>query len=214
LRDAYPQAAERLSLCENGVAPEFLAIERPAPTDRPPRLITVGSLIPRKGIDVLLRALAGVALRPWTFHIVGAGPEEAALRALAGDLGIAARVEFLGHRPPEAIPALLAEADVFLLGSHSEGRPNALVEAMAAGLPVVASRIDGITELLREGESGLLPGAGQVDAWRTAIDALLADAGLRTRLGEGARARVRELGLDWHAAAARYVALYRAVAQG
>jgi glycosyltransferase involved in cell wall biosynthesis len=213
LQKEFPRARQRILLCENGVDPAFLELPR---NDRGPNhevvLTAVGSLIPRKGIDILMRALA--SLKPelrWQFRIVGSGPEETGLRRLAHSLGIESRVVFAGELPPAEVITALAATDIFLLGSHSEGRPNALVEAMAAALPIVASRIAGITELVEEGVSGLMPPPGDVSAWSEALETLLIDGAIRRRLGNAARQRIRHLALGWDTTARRYVQIYRSM---
>lgn len=111
-----------------------------------PLLLSVGALIPRKGHDLVLRALA--ELPGVTLMIAGQGPERAALAALAGQLGIADRVRLLGPQPHEALPALAAAADVGVLVSASEGLANAWVESLACGTPLVLSDVGGARELV------------------------------------------------------------------
>lgn len=102
----------------------------------PPRLITIGRLAPQKGHTILLQALARVR-RPWTLDIVGAGPQESELRALAERLGLAPRLRWLGYR--DDVPRLLAQSDLFCFPSLWEGLGLALIEALAAAVPSVAS---------------------------------------------------------------------------
>lgn len=186
----------------NGVDPAFLAIDR-APRDSADlRLVAVGSLVQRKAVDLLLRALAGCP-GGVTATIVGAGPEHARLVALASELGVAARVCFAGSVAPAAIPALLGEHDALVLTSRREGRPNAVVEGLAAALPVVASDIPGVRELVSDGENGLLFAPGDAAALTTCL-LRLRDATLRRRLGEAARERVIAEGLTWEATARGY----------
>ena len=108
-------------------------------------ILTVANLRKEKAHEVLLAAAARVTLRhPHVqFLIAGDGPRMAELRAMADTLRIAGNVRFLGHR--EDIPALLAEADAFVLPSRSEAFPNGAIEAMAAGLPVIAGAVGGLS---------------------------------------------------------------------
>jgi glycosyltransferase involved in cell wall biosynthesis len=215
LKGEFPRLAEKIVLVANGVDSAFLEIDRPA-AERPTAVcefITVGSLIPRKGVDTLIRALAACEHRQWHFRVVGAGPEHEALSQLAESLGVGPRVTFMGNVPPSEVPALLSVADVFLLGSHAEGRPNSLVEAMAAGLPVLASRIDGVTELIDDGTAGLLAQPGNVAEWSESIEQLLASPALRKQLGEAARRRIMACGLTWQAAAEKYAEIYRSMVE-
>lgn len=128
-----------------------------APADLPaassaPRLLAMGRLHANKGFDVLLRA---VALLPrGHVYLAGAGPEEAALRALATELGITGRVSFLGWR--RDIGALLAAADIFICSSRQEPLGNIVLEAWSATKPVIAAAAEGPSELISDGTDGVL----------------------------------------------------------
>ena len=149
---------------------------------------TVARLDPVKRLDVLLRALA--LLEGVLAVIVGYGPEEQRLRALAGQLGIADRVRFVGYQ--QDVRPWLALLDLFVLASDWEGMSNALLEAMAAGLPVVATATGGTPDVVVKGETGLLVPAGDASALARAIETLLADAALRERMGRAGQRRVAE----------------------
>lgn len=138
-----------------------------------------------KRLDLLVRAVA--AAPGLTLALVGDGPEAAALRSLAAALGVAARVRFAGERPQAA--RLFAAFDVFAAASRKEGLPLAVVEAMALGLPVVASDIPAHREVLGEDSAGLVPGTAE--AFATALAALIADGARRARLGAENRTRAR-----------------------
>ena len=148
--------------------------------------LTTARLDPQKGIPFLLRAAQ--AVEGARFAIAGSGPERHRLERAAAGLGIGDRVLFLGHR--DDVPALLAASDAFVLPSLFEGTPLAILEAMAAGLPVVASRIDGIDELIVDGEDGLLVPPGEPDRLADALRRVVAEPDLRARLGNAARDRV------------------------
>jgi teichuronic acid biosynthesis glycosyltransferase TuaC len=123
-------------------------------------VVFVGQLVRVKGIDVLLRAWAGLSGRSGPAErrlvLIGEGPERARLEALADELGVRAQVSFLGVLPQQAVADRVAAADVLCLPSHSEGSPNVVVEALASGVPVVATRVGGVPELVRDGVNGLL----------------------------------------------------------
>lgn len=125
-------------------------------------------------------------------YIAGTGPQEQALRRRAEDAG--ARAVFLGPRAD--MPALCRAADAFLLPSRSEGMSNALLEAMACGLPVLATRVSGISELVENGKEGLLYAPGDFEGLRGTLGGLIRDPGLRERLGKAARAKAAQYGLD------------------
>jgi glycosyltransferase involved in cell wall biosynthesis len=172
-------------------------------------ILAVGNLYPVKGHIVLLEALARLALEgpevPWRLAIAGRGEEEAKLRAFADEHGLTDRLSLLGFR--EDIPDLLAAADVFVMPSLREGLPVALVEAMFAGRPVVASRVGGIPEVLSgEGDALLVP-PQDAASLATALRRLLTCPAEREALGRRARA-VAEAGLGVDAMAARYEDAY------
>ena len=146
---------------------------RPAPGKQPGRrLITVGHLIARKGQALAIAALADLPGASLT--VVGDGPERGRLEALARRLGLAERVRFLGARPHAALPALLAEADVLVLPTASEGLANVWVEALACGVPVVTSDVGGARDVIDRPEAGrLVP--REPEAIAAAVRELLAD---------------------------------------
>lgn len=153
---------------------------------------TVGRLEPRKGTDTLLEAVA--ALGPEHPHamlvVVGEGPLRGELGARAERLGIASRVRFLGDRAD--VDEILAALDVFVLPSRTEGMSNALLEAMAMALPVVATAVGGTPEVIADGRSGLLVPADDPAAMAAAVGRVLADPARSNALGESARAVVEE----------------------
>jgi len=119
------------------------------------------------------------------FDLIGAGPERDRLRARAAASGIAHAVTFAGHC--DDIAARLADADVFVLPSRSEAFPNAVLEAMAAGLPIVASAVGGILELIEDGRTGLLVPPGDAAALSDRLCRVIAEPPLAARLGAAAR---------------------------
>jgi glycosyltransferase involved in cell wall biosynthesis len=147
--------------------------------------LTTARLDPQKGVDVLLHAAR--AVDGARFVIAGTGAERARLEAQAAALGVHERVQFLGHRTD--VPALLAASDAFVLPSLFEGTPLALLEAMAAGMPVVSSAIPGTDEVVSDGETGLLVRAGDSDALADVLRRIVAEPELRARLGAAARRR-------------------------
>jgi glycosyltransferase involved in cell wall biosynthesis len=155
-----------------------------------PVLASVGRLKAPKDFSTLLRALAALPDASFEAVIAGDGPDRSTLEAEIGRLGIGDRVRLLGER--RDIPELLGAADVFVLPSRSEGLPVSVLEAMVAGLPVVASRVGGVPELVAEGETGLLVAPGNSDELAAALKRVLADRELRRRLGTAGRARVEQ----------------------
>jgi len=153
----------------------------------PETVLCLGRLDPQKGLEDALVAWAHVTVQKPAAQLVlvGDGPSRYALEAQARALGLEGRVRFLGlRRDPEI---LLQGSQVFLFPSRSEGMPNALLEAMATGLPCVASRIGGNSDLVEHGVSGMLIPPGDVRALAEAVITLLDDPSLRNRLGTLAR---------------------------
>lgn len=160
-----------------------------------PLLGAVSHLIPWKGHEVFLRAIAELAPRhpDWRFAIVGDPifqfrDERHRLEALAAELGIAERVAFAGHR--EDVPAVLSQLSLFVLPSLYEPFGRVLIEAMAAGLPIVASRAGGVPEIVVDGETGLLVTPGDAEALAVAIETVMGDAALAARLAKSGLERV------------------------
>lgn len=169
----------------------FAARSRPS-RDGPPAVLAVGRLVPVKGHAVLLEAIAHLARseEPVAATIVGDGPRRAALERMARRLGIAELITFAGTVGQDQIRRHYEQADVFCLPSFLEGIPVVLLEAMAFGVPVVASRVAGIPELVEDGRSGVLVTPGRADLLADALRSLLGDAQRRASLAAEARRRV------------------------
>ena len=171
--------------------PELHFHERAVPGDGSIRLVQACRLIPKKGLATSIAAFAKLAPRfpKMTFVIAGAGPLEAELQALAGRLGVSGRVQFPGFLSQRALRDLFDSAHVFLHPSETvdgdtEGVPNGLLEAMATGLPVVATRHGGIPEAVEDGVSGLLCAERNVDDVVTAVERLIGDPALYAALAK------------------------------
>jgi glycosyltransferase involved in cell wall biosynthesis len=156
----------------------------------PCRLVTVGRLQAPKDVLTLVRALAELPQRAYEGVIVGDGPDRPALESEIRRLDLEPVVQLAGERTD--VPELLAAADVFVLSSRSEGLPLSILEAMAAGLPVVATNVGGVPELVVEGETGFLVPPGDPQALAVALERLLGDSALRRRLGAAGRRRAEE----------------------
>jgi glycosyltransferase involved in cell wall biosynthesis len=158
-----------------------------------PRVLAVGRLVEKKGFDVLLRAFAGLDRGRATLRLVGAGPQEAALRALVDAHGLSGEVELAGTRTHRDLPGEYRAADVVVVPSvvdsagDQDGLPNVLLEAMASGAAVVASDVAAVGDAVAHGVSGLLVPPGDVAALAAAITTVLGDPALRGRLGAAAR---------------------------
>ena len=166
-------------------------------------LLMVGSLIPRKSVQIALHALASLP-EEFLLTVVGDGSERESLISLASTLGLEKRVHFVGHIPPEQVSNWLAKADILVMTSRSEGRPNAVLEAMAASLPVVASDIPGHRELITSEINGKLFPVGNSDALVHCL-LPLKDPVLRQQFGEASRHSIFERDLSWESTAERYL---------
>jgi len=157
-----------------------------------PLVTTIGRLHEQKGMDAFVRAAASVRrARPeCRFLIVGSGPLEGRLRAMAKGLGLGEALTFLGHC--DDVPAVLRATDVFVLASLWEGMPNVVLEAMAAGAPVVATRVEGTEDLVEHGATGLLVMPRDLPSLVSAVLRLLDEPEAARRLADAAQARVRE----------------------
>jgi glycosyltransferase involved in cell wall biosynthesis len=196
--------------CE--VAPMPVAVELFSPGESGATrdgLLFVGRLTVQKGVDTLLRALAAMQVAsPLT--VVGAGPEEASLRALAERLGVAHRVRWLPSQPQTALPALYASARALVIPSREEGLGLVAVEAHLCGTPVVAFASGGLPDVVQHGEDGLLVPPDDVAALASALDALCADPERAARLGVAGRATALA-SFSPASAAGRYRAIYERV---
>jgi glycosyltransferase involved in cell wall biosynthesis len=158
------------------------------PGESPPQIVSVGRLAFPKDPLTLVRALAALNGRTYSALLVGEGPHRQVVEAELAALRPAAQIVLAGNR--DDVGELLARSHLFVLSTRSEGLPVTVLEAMAAGLPVVASRVGGIPELVVDGETGFLVPPGDPDGLAEAIDRLLGDAGLRERFGAAGRGRV------------------------
>lgn len=177
-----------------------------------PRVLFTGRLHPQKNLDVLLDAWPAVAHRsPANLILAGPGNERPRLEEKARALGVADRVQFTG--PVDDVAEILRAADVFVLPSVAEGMSNSLLEAMATALPCVTSAIGGNTDLLTQGESGVLVSSNSPSAWSEAILQLLEQPGLAHTLGANAR-RAIETTFALPVVVERYVDIYRSLLNG
>ena len=155
------------------------------------KVVMVANLRPQKGHDVLIDAMPTVLQRfpDARVDLVGSGSELEALRARARAHGVLHAITFLGHQ--DDVSACLSVNDIFVLPSRSEAFPNAVLEAMASGMPIVASRVGGIPELVEDGHTGFLVASGDAQALADRVCRLMANPPFAARLGETARARVQ-----------------------
>jgi glycosyltransferase involved in cell wall biosynthesis len=184
----------------NGVDLDEFAPAAGAREPGPLRLLAVGRLVRQKGLGHVIAALAAAPADRF-LTIVGDGPDRPELEAEARRLGVADRVRFTGWAARAALPDHYRQADVFVLPSFEEGMANAVLEALAAGLPIVASAVYGNRDLVGA-DNGILVAPADASAIAAAIAALAADPTARARMAEASRARA--LALGWEPVATAY----------
>ena len=191
MRLVDPGEWEKMHVVRCGLPFDRIPPKSPATTAKK-TIICVGRLSPEKGQAGLLRAFAKVrSSHPeLTLRLVGDGPERGALEALAEELGVSGAVTFAGRLPEEETLAEISRSDLLVLSSFMEGLPIVLMEAMAVGVPVIASRVAGIPELVEDGKTGILFTPSNWDELASAIDCLLGDEALQAELADRAEAKV------------------------
>jgi glycosyltransferase involved in cell wall biosynthesis len=208
--------SSRIETIPSGIDVAAFSTAQPTLAGLPPGATAIGMvarLVRQKGPYLLLEAAREIAARfpESVFVFVGDGPERAGLEKSAAELGLAQRTFFTGQRSD--MPGVYASLGVFVLPSFSEGMPVSILEAMGAGLPVVATRVGAIPELIEPGRTGILVEPGNAAALSNAIMKLLDDPQLARRLGDAARWRAAEE----HSAVAmarRYLSLYQRIRRG
>ncbi|HJU87620.1 MAG TPA: glycosyltransferase family 4 protein [Gemmatimonadota bacterium] len=205
--------------CPVTVIPYGVPLPEDEPGDRgqpagPPRILFVGRLVARKGVDRLLEALATIADREWRLEIVGFGPERDPLERRATDLGLSGRVEFLGRVSNDALVAAYRRAACFVLPAtlderaDTEGLGVVLLEAMSYGVPVIATRRGGIVDIVEDGRTGVLV-EDEPEELARAVASILDDPQRGRALGSAGRASVRER-FGWDSIVDRLDGVYRA----
>lgn len=181
--------AERIKVIYNALEPMDEVTPIPIPLQTPVKVVTVGRLVPHKHVDGIIEALG--RLDNVGLVIVGDGPERPRLQRLAQDPGLSDQIYFAGQRDRDETLALIAACDVFILNSSYEGLPHVALEAMALGVPVVATAVGGTPEVVVHGLTGLLVQAGN-GTLEGALLEILSEAETARCLGEEARRWVGE----------------------
>lgn len=195
LRAVRAEYWDRIHVCRLGVNPEFFSAQVSGLTrEREFTVLCVARLAPVKAQRILIQAIArlrreghGIALR-----LVGGGPDRVALEGYVTALGLGESVRFEGICSQDRVRELCETSDCFVLASFAEGIPVALMEAMAAGMPCVATWVNGVPELIEQGVSGLLVAPGNVHQLAAAIATLLDSPEKRAELGTAARKRITD----------------------
>jgi glycosyltransferase involved in cell wall biosynthesis len=191
----------------NGVDAEFFVPPESRSAHDVLRILFVGRFQKQKNLPFLMQQVARLPAGTFELHLVGDGPEKDRLRRLAAQLGITSAITWSGWLPRADLRAIYRSCDCLVNPSTYEGMPNVVLEAMAAGLPVIASNVPGNDALVKPGETGFLFELEDGKSLRSALDALR-DPTIRTRMGVAAVARARQLP-TWEEVARKYVELFR-----
>jgi glycosyltransferase involved in cell wall biosynthesis len=198
LRKRFPESARKIERVYNGIHPdEFSRADFSA---KPPEIVSVGRLIEKKGFGELIDACAILRDRGIDYHcrIIGGGPLEEPLRDQIARLRLEDRVTMEGARPEAEVIAFLKAARVFALAcTHeadggSDNLPTVIMEAMAAGLPVVSTRVAGVPEMIQDGSTGRLVAEHDITGIATALEELLRDAAMARQTGAAGRQLVEK----------------------
>lgn len=175
------------------------------------RFLFVGNIVSAKGVQQLIDAfaLAGQEEKEVRLILVGEGPERELLEHRAKEKGIDSFVEFVGKQPPDQIVSWMSQSDCLVLPSLSEGTPNVILEAMASALPVVASSLPGICEIVKDRVTGFLVKPGDVDDLAQKLLEMTRNRDFRRRMGETGYRIISEMGLGWDQVAGRYKEVYQ-----
>lgn len=201
----YPTYRDKFTMIPNGVDSDLVSAEYT--TDKSPVVLsTVGNLNPKKGVRVIVEACKilhdkGIRI---LLNVIGDGPEKLDLVALAKTLGLSKHINFVGVVPHHEVGRYLSESNIFVFASVSEGRANVILEAMASGLPIVASDIAANKELVKHDVNGYLFRTGDALDLAEKIVTLVESDEIRGRIAKEARETIVLGGLSWAATAEKY----------
>jgi glycosyltransferase involved in cell wall biosynthesis len=211
----FPAYSDKVVHIPNGVRNTFLDIKRSKQTlGDCIRILCVGNLIPRKDFITVVRAIAvSKHVKRLRLDIAGEGIERHKLEKEISKLGLVEHINLLGVQKHEEVEVLLSRADLFVISSLSEGRPNVLIEAMASELPIVGSNIDGVTEILNHNTNGTLFQAGDHIELARMLDKLIEDNELRLRIANEARRTIIKSELTWATCAEQYSHIFTSLVE-
>jgi len=198
-----------IEVIPNGIDTATFSPGRDKNLTEPARILTVGRLISRKRIDLLIESVAlaknnGLDIQ---LNVAGQGNILAQLRKLTADLDVAERVNFMGRVPPEQMPQLYRDNDIFVMSSAHEGMSNAMLEAMACGLPIITTRCEGVEELISD--NGIVVEEARAEKFAKAIKGLIEDQQAYRQMSIAARKQAENF--TWKSTADKYLEIYYAV---
>jgi len=180
---------EKLVAIHNGM-PDINDKARPEQTDGPVQIIMVARLDEQKDHQTLIKALSLINHLNWSLVLVGDGPKENQIKGQAKKNDFSDRIQFLGLRTD--VGKLLSQANIFVLITNWEGFPRSILEAMRAGLPVIASNVGGVSEAVQEGETGYLVPKGNAEVLAERISRLISSPEERSQMGRAGRMRFQD----------------------
>ncbi|MEL7113683.1 MAG: glycosyltransferase, partial [Pseudomonadota bacterium] len=210
LVEARPSLSDRTLVIQNGCPLHFADPLLRDPAKSPLKIISVGRLVAAKNFPTALEAFARLDPQSATYTIAGSGQDQDALNGLSQDLGIADRVTFAGH--VNDVPSLLRSADIFLIPSLWEGFGLAAVEAMNASLPIIASDVTGLREVVgTDGKAAFIVDSADTDAIAVRLQQLIDDASLRATMGRHGFERAKAF--DYKRWVTSHLDLYHSLAE-
>lgn len=215
IKEEFPHYCNKIQVIPNGIDEAFLnrATSGQEPSHNV-RFLYIGNLTKSKGVQLILEAMALLTTVHWSFDVVGDGPERKNLEEFCDRNIDSSKVIFHGAVAPEEVPVFLQNADVFVFASSSEGRPNVVLEAMAAGLPIIAGAIPAVLDLIEDGEQGLIFPVGDEKRLRELIEYMISHPDERSVMGEKGRKIITSQGLSWNKTAQQYAEIYEYVTCG
>jgi len=205
MQSSYSTYKDKFVMISNGVDGEYLNIEH-SQDDQLVMLTTIGNLNVKKGVHIIIEAIALLCKseNKVILNVIGDGPEKERLIKLSESLGVADKVNFVGVVPHSEIAGYLKNTSIFVFASYSEGRASVLLEAMASGLPIVASDIEANQELIQHEKNGYLFKTGSWTDLSLKLTELISSQVIRKRLGLSAREYIDENELLWSVTGEKY----------
>lgn len=216
LRSQYPKLDQKITFVPNGVENELLKIpvRKIKSTQDCFQILVIANLIKLKNVPVIIKAISNLNERlKIKLTVIGDGPEKGSLEKLSLELGVDEYVEFAGLVDPKDIASYLKQADSLVLTSLSEGKPNVVLEAFASGLPVIASNIDGVKEMIGNNENGLLYDSGNDEMLTAKLMQLFDDEGLYMKYSENGKRYILQNKLLWADTGNHYATIYNSLVE-
>ncbi len=211
LQTIFPKDSSKILHIANGIHQDFFNLKITPFTKKNIHIICVGNLVSGKDIATLIKATQKIDKTMLSIHIVGEGEEKKELIKLSQEQKYSHQYHFYGFQNHLQLQAIMEKSHIFIIPSISEGRSNALLEAMASGKAVIASNIPGNTELINDTVNGLLFQAGNISQLKSCIQTLIDTPETTYTISQRARKTVQEMELYWENTADKYIKIYKEV---